>query len=48
MIIFLFIINILQEYSVKHLIGLVSSACQNNKKTRQRLTAFIEEQRPSR
>lgn len=37
-----------KEYSVKHLIGLVSSACQNNKKTRQRLIAFVEEQRPSR
>ncbi|XP_033345590.1 syndetin isoform X2 [Bombus vosnesenskii] len=37
-----------KEYSVKHLIGIVSSACQNNKKTRQRLIAFIEEQRPSR
>ncbi|XP_053983374.1 syndetin isoform X1 [Hylaeus volcanicus] len=37
-----------KEYSVKHLIGLISSACQNNKKTRQRLIALIEEQRPSR
>ncbi|XP_017890539.1 syndetin [Ceratina calcarata] len=37
-----------KEYSVKHLIGLISSACQNNKKTRQRLIALIEEQRPTR
>ncbi|XP_076670628.1 vacuolar protein sorting 50 [Andrena cerasifolii] len=37
-----------KEYSVKHLIGLISSACQNNKKTRQRLIALIEEQRPGR
>lgn len=37
-----------KEYSVKHLAGLVSSACQNNKKTRQRLIALVEEQRPGR
>ncbi|XP_015437348.1 PREDICTED: syndetin [Dufourea novaeangliae] len=37
-----------KEYSVKHLIGLISSACQNNKKTRQRLVAVIEEQRSGR
>ncbi|XP_076633373.1 vacuolar protein sorting 50 [Colletes latitarsis] len=37
-----------KEYSVKHLIGLISSAYQNNKKTRQRLIALIEEQRPGR
>ncbi|XP_031849318.1 vacuolar protein sorting 50 [Nomia melanderi] len=37
-----------KEYSVKHLIGLICSACQNNKKTRQRLIALIEEQRPGR
>ncbi|XP_076168709.1 vacuolar protein sorting 50 [Ptiloglossa arizonensis] len=37
-----------KEYSIKHLIGLISSACQNNKKTRQRLIALIEEQRPGR
>ncbi|CAK9828590.1 Vps50 [Anthophora retusa] len=41
-------IKVHKEYSVKHLIGLISSACQNNKKTRQRLIALIEEQRPSR
>ncbi|KAK2585599.1 hypothetical protein KPH14_010228 [Odynerus spinipes] len=36
-----------KEYSVKHLIGLISSACQNNKKTRQRLIASVDnEQRP--
>nr|XP_050865737.1 syndetin [Vespula vulgaris] len=38
-----------KEYSVKHLIGLISSACQNNKKTRQRLIASVDnEQRPCR
>ncbi|KAF2896789.1 hypothetical protein ILUMI_09384 [Ignelater luminosus] len=31
------------EYSSKHLFGLVSCACQNNKKTRQRLIQVIEE-----
>ncbi|KAK5638444.1 hypothetical protein RI129_012739 [Pyrocoelia pectoralis] len=31
------------EYSSKHLYGLVSCACQNNKKTRQRLIQLIEE-----
>lgn len=39
---------VLQEYSVKHLIGLISATCQNNKKTRQRLIALVEEQRSSR
>lgn len=38
----------LQEYSVKHLVGLISATCQNNKKTRQRLIALAEEQRSSR
>ncbi|KAL6266883.1 hypothetical protein P5V15_003711 [Pogonomyrmex californicus] len=37
-----------KEYSVKHLVGLISATCQNNKKTRQRLIALVEEQRPSR
>ncbi|EZA61334.1 Coiled-coil domain-containing protein [Ooceraea biroi] len=37
-----------KEYSVKHLIGLISATCQNNKKTRQRLIALVEEQRSSR
>ncbi|XP_036139983.1 syndetin [Monomorium pharaonis] len=37
-----------KEYSVKHLIGLISATCQNNKKTRQRLIALVEEQRPGR
>ncbi|XP_066595133.1 syndetin isoform X2 [Prorops nasuta] len=36
-----------KEYSTKHLIGLVSSACQNNKKTRLRLISIVEE-RPGR
>ncbi|XP_015588242.1 syndetin [Cephus cinctus] len=36
------------EYSTKHLIGLISCACQNNKKTRQRLISIIEEERPNR
>ncbi|KAB0791414.1 hypothetical protein PPYR_03214 [Photinus pyralis] len=31
------------EYSSKHLYGLVSCACQNNKKTRQKLIQLIEE-----
>lgn len=31
------------EYSSKHLYGLVSCACQNNKKSKQRLFAVIEE-----
>ncbi|XP_069681255.1 syndetin isoform X2 [Periplaneta americana] len=31
------------EYSCKQLLALVSCACQNNKKTRQRLTAIIED-----
>lgn len=30
------------EYSCKQLLALVSCVCQNNKKTRQRLTALIE------
>ncbi|XP_043488884.1 syndetin [Polistes fuscatus] len=38
-----------KEYSVKHLIGLICSVCQNNKKTRQRLIASVDnEQRPCR
>ncbi|XP_020295336.1 syndetin isoform X2 [Pseudomyrmex gracilis] len=37
-----------KEYSVKHLVGLISATCQNNKKTRQRLIALVEEQRLSR
>ncbi|XP_018307537.1 syndetin [Mycetomoellerius zeteki] len=37
-----------KEYSVKHLVGLISATCQNNKKTRQRLIALVEEQRPNR
>ncbi|XP_043272712.1 syndetin isoform X2 [Venturia canescens] len=37
-----------KEYSMKHLVGLVSCACQNNKKTRQRLIGLIEEQRSNR
>lgn len=37
-----------KEYSVKHLVGLISATCQNNKKTRQRLIALAEEQRSSR
>ncbi|XP_015119405.1 syndetin [Diachasma alloeum] len=37
-----------KEYSVKHLIGLISCACQNNKKSRQRLISIVEEQRPNR
>ncbi|XP_011169062.2 syndetin [Solenopsis invicta] len=37
-----------KEYSVKHLVGLISATCQNNKKTRQRLIAVVEEQRPGR
>lgn len=32
-----------KEYSSKHLFGLVSCACQNNKKSRQRLLQVIEE-----
>jgi hypothetical protein len=32
-----------QEYSSKHLLALVSCVCQNNKKTRQRLTTLIED-----
>ncbi|KAJ8977573.1 hypothetical protein NQ317_016098 [Molorchus minor] len=32
-----------KEYSSKHLFGLVSCACQNNKKTKQRLLQVIEE-----
>ncbi|PNF39556.1 Syndetin [Cryptotermes secundus] len=31
------------EYSSKHLLALVSCVCQNDKKTRQRLTALIED-----
>lgn len=38
-----------KEYSLKQLIGLIYSACRNNKKTRQRLIASIDnEQRPCR
>ncbi|KAG7197018.1 hypothetical protein KM043_017553 [Ampulex compressa] len=37
-----------KEYSLKHLVGLISSTCQNSKKTRQRLIALAEEQRASR
>ncbi|XP_046752243.1 syndetin isoform X1 [Diprion similis] len=37
-----------KEYSTKHLIGLISCGCQNNKKTRQRLISIIEEERPNR
>ncbi|XP_076290955.1 vacuolar protein sorting 50 [Lasioglossum baleicum] len=37
-----------KEYSGKHLIGLICSACQKNKKTQQRLIGLIEEQRPGR
>ncbi|XP_012257416.2 syndetin [Athalia rosae] len=37
-----------KEYSSKHLIGLISCGCQNNKKTRQRLIATIEEERLNR
>lgn len=33
----------LQEYSSKQLLSLVCCACQNNKKTRQRLSGVIEE-----
>ncbi|XP_049824964.1 syndetin isoform X2 [Aethina tumida] len=32
-----------KEYSSKHLFGLVSCACQNNKKTKQRLLQVVEE-----
>lgn len=32
-----------KEYSSKHLFGLISCACQNNKKTRQRLLQVIED-----
>ncbi|XP_030747477.1 syndetin [Sitophilus oryzae] len=32
-----------KEYSAKHLYGLVSCACQNNKKSRQRLLQVVEE-----
>ncbi|KAK9506582.1 hypothetical protein O3M35_008485 [Rhynocoris fuscipes] len=31
------------EYTSKHLMALVSSVCQNNKKSRQRLSALVEE-----
>lgn len=34
---------IFQEYSKKQLIALVSCACQNNKKTKQRLITMIED-----
>lgn len=37
-----------KEYSPKHLIGLISLTCQNDKKKRQYLIALIEEQRPTR
>lgn len=37
-----------KEYSTKQLKGLVSCTCQNNKKTRQRLIAVVEDQRPNR
>ncbi|XP_033208336.1 syndetin isoform X2 [Belonocnema kinseyi] len=37
-----------KEYSTKQLVGLVSCTCQNNKKTRQRLIAVVEDQRPNR
>ncbi|KAK0090814.1 hypothetical protein PV325_003834 [Microctonus aethiopoides] len=37
-----------QEYSVKHLIGLISCVCQNNKKSRQRLISAVEEYRANR
>ncbi|XP_034949710.1 syndetin [Chelonus insularis] len=37
-----------KEYSVKHLVGLISCACQNNKKSRQRLIGVIEGPRSNR